>query len=67
MSEQRCWDCAHGTRKGPGAKTGIPDDVYSGVRCHVAEFFTCRDSYVSYMLAHEGKNCPVFKPREDPE
>jgi hypothetical protein len=57
MSEQRCWDCAHGTRQGK--------DTTSGVRCHPAEYFTCRGSYRSFMLAHEGKECPVFKPREE--
>jgi hypothetical protein len=68
MSEQRCWDCAHGKRMGQGAKTGTPDEsgaFKSRVYCRVAAYLSRAGPSDWYRYHDGGEKCPGFTPREE--
>jgi hypothetical protein len=72
MSEQRCWDCAHGKQIGPGSKTGRLQKM-SRVVCNAPLPYWVDDSLVAgncnVRWADEigGDTCSCFKPREGVE
>jgi hypothetical protein len=69
MSEQRCWDCAHGKRYGRGERTGNPRDGFFFIECMypVPFWVTSADHATNAHCAfYQGVDCPCFKPREEP-